>query len=195
MKHNVHMPRPNSEGEQRDWLLMNAEEAAKLPWIKRSLRLTMLKNQYRTMSRYPFVARLSKEVADQLIDVARSDASRRPPFGMTLRFGMLLFTLAWLMVVGGLVLLFQVDGDNASAWGFTLLILGLTCNVLFHLWMGIYIFSFNRQMKASLRTASTREGRYYFCLKCQYDLRGSTSNTCPECGAPTRVDNISEAHA
>jgi hypothetical protein len=36
-----------------------------------------------------------------------------------------------------------------------------------------------------------RRIRRGLCPKCGYDLRGSTSQTCPECGGPTRYDDAS----
>lgn len=46
-----------------------------------------------------------------------------------------------------------------------------------------------RDVHGYLATISTN-GRLHHCLVCNYNLRGSTSHTCPECGEAVLIDDL-----
>jgi hypothetical protein len=65
---------------------------------------------------------------------------------------------------------------------------GFAINTVFYaavLWM---LFALGGTPFALRKWRRIRRG---LCAKCGYDLRGSTSQTCPECGGPTRYDDAS----
>ena len=69
-------------------------------------------------------------------------------------------------VLGGLI--FRVQQDQAPEVGYMIMIVG----VILIAWGG-YSFVKDR-----------RDGTASICVKCGYDLRGSSGTACPECGEP-----------
>lgn len=187
MKHNVRMTRPNSEGEQRSWTLMSAEQAQCLPWYKRWARYVYLKFRYDELEKHPALAALPREVAKRYLKHVRRRVIRSQPIAARAVRG-----LSWLLLAITVVYGMYLHRSGTSSIYMTLIV-WLTASTG-ATWA---TFISNRTKRiVHKRTADLLgTGRFTYCVTCDYNLRNSTSDTCPECGTPVTVELWREANA
>ncbi len=107
-------------------------------------------------------------------------------FRLALRFfGIIVIVLAAVTFVGGIVqaaFFLGAGGGVAELWNFSLTQLIVP---FFEAAIGLYLFR-RGDWIVDLAIPSNRP----YCPECAYDLTGSASDRCPECGTPFRRDDV-----
>lgn len=176
----------HAEGDTTDWTLMSAEQVQRLPWYKKLARRIYLRLRYDELQKHPALAALPREVAKRYVQQVRRNVIRTQPTSSRVVRG-----LSWILVAFTLAygMYLHLSGTKSIYMTLIVWLSASTCAT----W-ATFIANRTKRIVHKRTTDILSTGRFTQCVTCDYKLRGSTSDTCPECGTPVTLEKWREAN-